>query len=617
MPAKKKTARKAAKKPEKSFEESLWETATKLRGSVESSEYKHVVLSLIFLKFVSEKFEERRAELIADGKEKYTDMVEWSGATWTTREGCPKGERGGAHQFYTMQNVFYLPETSRWSYIQQHAKQGDIAIKIDSALTAVEKSNASLKGALPDNYFSRLGLDGSKLSALIDAINNIDTVGDKEEDTDEVRNQNDEGRKRSQGAHQKVFAAHYPTIRKSPEIHSSPGIGQTTAPLGNVRRSELSGSTSRPEQSRVYCEMRRFASGIGRAERSETDWLNSQPAGDAWGRGSIRLLARTPHRGRNRPSGQTATTLRRVRRTHCHLRHDHQTSTGERLKSEGRLEKEETPPLLHSSFSLPTFPTPPTGNANYAWILHMVSKLSDWSGATETTRQGCPKGERGGAHQHGVAGFVLANGSMSTNTTGEGAIRQKMVENDLVDCMIALPGQLFYTTQIPVCLWFLTKNKKADSERGYRNREGETLFIDARKIGSMISRTQKELSAEDIAHIADTYHAWRSGVCANDELSVMSDELKTQHSELSTHNSTSYQDVAGYCKSATLEDMRKHDYVLTPGRYVGAAALEDDGIPFETKMTEMSQTLYAQMDEAKKLDAAIRENLTNLGFSKK
>jgi hypothetical protein len=152
---------KSAKKPAKSFEESLWETATKLRGSVESSEYKHVVLSLIFLKFVSDKFEERRAELVAEGKEKYVDMVE----------------------FYTMKNVFYLPETSRWSYIQQHAKQGDIAIKIDSALTAVEKSNASLKGALPDNYFSRLGLDGSKLSALIDAINNIDTIGDKEEDT--------------------------------------------------------------------------------------------------------------------------------------------------------------------------------------------------------------------------------------------------------------------------------------------------------------------------------------------------------------------------------------------------------------------------------------------------
>jgi type I restriction enzyme M protein len=215
------------------------------------------------------------------------------------------------------------------------------------------------------------------------------------------------------------------------------------------------------------------------------------------------------------------------------------------------------------------YETPPTGNANYAWILHMVSKLSE----------------------HGVAGFVLANGSMSTNTKGEGAIRQKMVENDLVDCMIALPGQLFYTTQIPVCLWFLTKNKKTDSERGYRNREGETLFIDARKIGSMISRTQKDLNTEDIAAIAKTYHAWRG-------------EKKDGV----------YEDEAGYCKSATLEDMRKHDYVLTPGRYVGAAALEDDGIPFETKMTEMSQTLYGQMEESAKLDEVIRKNLEGLGY---
>jgi len=217
------------------------------------------------------------------------------------------------------------------------------------------------------------------------------------------------------------------------------------------------------------------------------------------------------------------------------------------------------------------YETQPTGNANYAWILHMVSKLSE----------------------HGVAGFVLANGSMSTNTTGEGAIRQKLVENDLVDCMIALPGQLFYTTQIPVCLWFLTKNKKADSERGYRKRQGETLFIDARKIGSMISRTQKELDAEDIAAIARTFHAWRG-------------EKKDGV----------YEDQAGYCKSATLEDTRKHDYVLTPGRYVGAAALEDDGIPFEAKMTEMSQTLYAQMEESKKLDTVIRKNLKGLGYGK-
>ncbi len=229
-----------------------------------------------------------------------------------------------------------------------------------------------------------------------------------------------------------------------------------------------------------------------------------------------------------------------------------------------------TDELVHDS-RWSGYETPPIGNANYAWILHMVSKLSE----------------------HGVAGFVLANGSMSTNTTGEGAIRQKMVDNDLMDCMIALPGQLFYTTQIPVCLWFLTKNKKAYSERGYRNREGETLFIDARKIGSMISRAQKELDPDDIAAIAKTYHAWRGE--AKDGV---------------------YEDQAGYCKSVSLEEIRKHDFVLTPGRYVGAAALEDDGIPFEAKMTEMSQTLYGQMAESAKLDDVIRKNMAVLGYGK-
>ena len=182
-------------------------------------------------------------------------------------------------------------------------------------------------------------------------------------------------------------------------------------------------------------------------------------------------------------------------------------------------------------------------------------------------------------------------GKIATRQSGEGDIRKSLIDKDLVDCMIALPGQLFYTTQIPVCLWFLTKNKKADSERGYRNREGETLFIDARKIGSMISRTQKEFSADDIAAIARTYHAWRGEKKEDD-----------------------YEDEAGYCKSATLDDIRKHDYVLTPGRYVGAAPIEDDGIPFETKMTELSQTLYAQMEESAKLDEEIRKNLEGLGY---
>ena len=186
-----------------------------------------------------------------------------------------------------------------------------------------------------------------------------------------------------------------------------------------------------------------------------------------------------------------------------------------------------------------------------------------------------------------------------------------MVENDLVDCMIALPGQLFYTTQIPVCLWFLSKSKKADKGRGFRGREGETLFIDARKIGSMISRTQKELLFDDIAAIAQTYHSWRSEPGSAD----VSPALHVKEAgEMPAPAHPDYKDVAGYCKSATLEDMRKHDYVLTPGRYVGAASLEDDGIPFETKMTEMSQMLYAQMEESAKLDKVIRKNLEGLGY---
>jgi type I restriction enzyme M protein len=219
--------------------------------------------------------------------------------------------------------------------------------------------------------------------------------------------------------------------------------------------------------------------------------------------------------------------------------------------------------------------------------------------------------------ENGVAGSVLANGSMSTNTKGEGEIRQKMVENDLVDCMIALPGQLFFTTQIPVCIWILSKDKKGNAQshsspallpegegsQTLRDRSGETLFIDARKIGSMISRTQKELTPEDILQIGSTYHAWKHN-------------SSSPSGRSGDEGQSSYENIPGYCYSAALEDIRKHDYVLTPGRYVGAAPLEDDGIPFETKMTEMSQMLYGQMTESSKLDEVIRLNLKGLGYGK-
>ena len=533
-------------KNKKSFEETLWDTATRLRGSVESSEYKHVVLSLIFLKFVSDKFEERRAELVAEGKQAYLDMVE----------------------FYTMQNVFYLPETSRWSYIQQQAKQGDIAIKIDSALTAVEKSNASLKGALPDNYFSRLGLDGSKLSALIDAINNIDTVEDKEEDT--------------------VGRVYEYFLGKFAASEGKLG-GEFYTPKCVVN---LIAEMIEPYKGKIYdpcCGSGgMFVQSIKFVESHHGNKKDISVYGQEFTATTYKLAKMNlAVRGLSANLGEVpADTF--FKDQHPDLKADYIMANPPFNLKDWRGPDE----LVHDG-RWNGYDTPPTGNANYAWILHLVSKLSE----------------------NGVAGFVLANGSMATNTKGEGEIRRKLVENDLVDCMIALPGQLFYTTQIPVCLWFLTKNKKADRERDYRNREGETLFIDARKIGSMISRTQKELSAEDITHIADTYHSWRSGACANDELSVMSDESKTQHSELSTHHSlAAYKDLPGYCKSATIDEIKKHDYVLTPGRYVGAAALEDDGIPFETKMTELSQTLYAQMKESAKLDEVIHQNLKGLGY---
>ena len=246
------------------------------------------------------------------------------------------------------------------------------------------------------------------------------------------------------------------------------------------------------------------------------------------------------------------------------------------------------------------YPTPPTGNANYAWIMHMISKLSE----------------------HGTAGFVLANGSMSSNTSGEGDIRQKIIENDLVDCMIALPGQLFYTTQIPVCLWFISKDKRGNNEKGLlkrRDRQGETLFIDAREMGYMVNRTLKELTNDDIAKITQTYHIWRGEELATESAkpeSAQKEQSADKEQSAQKEQEQEYKDVAGYCKSATLADIKANDYVLTPGRYVGAADIIDDGIPFETKMSELSQTLYSQMTQSDALDNAIRQNLEALGYGK-
>lgn len=529
-------AKRQAAKKEKSMEESLWDSANRLRGTVESSEYKHVVLSLIFLKFASDKFEERREELIAEGKEKYLEMKE----------------------FYNMKNVFFLPEKARWSFIKQNAKQDDLAIIIDTALHTIEKNNAALKGALPDNYFSRLNLDTSKLASLLDTVNNIDTTGDEEEDV--------------VGRIYEYFLGRFAAAEGK-------GGGEFYTPKCIVN---LIAEMLEPYKGKIYDP----CCGSGGMFVQSIDFVKSHQGntkdisiyGQEYTSVTYKLAKMNlAIRGIAGNLGAVpADTF--FKDQHPDLKADYIMANPPFNQSRWRETNE-----LEDDPRWVGYTTPPTGNANYAWIMHMLSKLS----------------------QKGTAGFVLANGSMSSNTSGEGEIRKQMIEKDLVDCMIALPGQLFYTTQIPVCLWFMTKNKREDPEHGYRNREGETLFIDAREMGTMIDRTQKELTKEDIATIANTYHNWRN-ISGHPELDSGSVEGENFDDV--------YEDIPGYCKSATLKDIKANDYVLTPGRYVGIAEEEDDGISFEDKMTEHTATLKSQMAEAEELNAAIRENLKVLGY---
>ncbi|WP_338883532.1 class I SAM-dependent DNA methyltransferase [Xenorhabdus sp. TH1] len=528
-------------KAKKGFEETLWDTANQLRGSVESSEYKHVVLSLVFLKFISDKFEQRRKKMKDEGQQAFIDM----------------------EIFYQQDNIFYLPEEARWTFIQERTKQDDIAVLIDTALSTIEKRNPALKGALPDNYFSRQNLEPKKLASLIDSINNIETTA-RETGVKELSKEDLIGR-----VYEYFLGKFAATEGK--------GGGEFYTPKCVVT---LLTEMLEPFQGKIYDP----CCGSGGMFVQSVKFVES-------------------HQGKSRDIaiyGQelTATTYKLAKMNlairglsgnlgekpadtffndqHPDLKADYILSNPPFNLKGWRNEKELTDDRRFAGYR-----TPPTGSANYGWILHILSKLSST----------------------GTAGFVLANGSMSSNTSGEGEIRAQMIENDLVECMIALPSQLFYTTQIPACLWFLTKNKDVDVAKGYRNRQGETLFIDARNIGSMVSRTNKELTADDIATIADTYHAWRSTP------KELAERIKRGDGKLEK-----YEDIAGFCKVATIEEIKANDYVLTPGRYVGAAEQEDDGIAFETKMRDLSKTLFQQMKQAEELDKIIRQNLEELGY---
>ena len=500
------------------FEEKLWQAADKLRGQVDAAEYKHVVLGLIFLKYISDAFEERRKAL---EQEPYADV--------------------GDRDEYLSQGVFWVPEVARWSHIQARAKLPNIGAAIDGAMDAIEKDNASLKNVLPKDY-ARSAVSEQRIAELIDLIGTIG-LGDTESRSHDIL-----------GRVYEYF------LGKFANAEGKAG-GEFYTPRSVVR---VIVEMLEPYHGRVYdpccgsggmfVQSERFVQAHG-GRIGDIAIYGQESNRTTWQLCKMNLAIR----GIEADLGEKNTDTF-FDDQHPDLRADFILANppfnvsdwgGQRLRDDPRWR----------------FGPPPVGNANFAWVQHIISHLT----------------------HDGHAGYVLANGSMSSNQSGEGEIRRAIVEADLVDCMVALPPQLFYSTQIPACLWFLTRSKAANGR--YRDRRRCTLFIDARKLGTLVDRTHRELSDEEIARIAATYHAWRGEQDAGE-----------------------YADIPGFCKSATTEEIASHGYVLTPGRYVGAEEVEDDGEPFGEKMTRLVATLERQFAESDRLKVAIRANLRGLGY---
>ncbi len=503
------------------FESKLWEMADKMRGHMDSGEYKHVVLGLLFLKYISDAFQSKFDDLASRQETDYTDPED--------------------RDEYAANNIFWVPQDARWKVLQDGAKQPKIGKLIDDAMVAIERENPTLKGVLPKDY-SRPALDKHRLGELVDIIGNIDL---------QAKNS---GARDPLGRVYEYFLGRFAAAEGK-------GGGEFYTPQCVV---QLLVSMIEPYKGRVFdpccgsggmfVQSERFVEEHG-GRLGDIAVYGQESNPTTWKLAKMNLAIR----GIDADLGQHhADSFSND--LHKDLKADFILANppfnmsdwgGNRLKEDVRWK----------------FGTPPVNNANYAWIQHFIHHLSP----------------------HGFAGFVLANGSMSTSTSSEGDIRQAIIEADMIDCMIAMPGQLFYTTQIPVCLWFVTRSKKADKKRGFRDRTGQTLFIDARKMGQLIDRVHRELSAEELTQISSVYHNWRNA-------------------------DGKYEDKAGWWKSATLEEIQGHHYVLTPGRYVGAEEIEDDGIPFEEKMAELSATLYDQFKESAKLEATIKKNLEALGY---
>ncbi len=500
------------------FEEKLWQAADKLRGHLDAAEYKHVVLGLIFLKYISDAFIEIYDKLSQD---EYADPED--------------------RDEYKAENIFYVPQAARWLHFQSSAKNPLIGKLIDDGMDAIEKENTSLKGVLPKEY-GKPSLDKRLLGELIDLISTIG-LGNAESRSKDILGRvyeyflgqfaNAEGKKGGQ----------FYTPRCVVQV-----LVQMLEPYKGRVYDPCCGSGGMFVQSEKFVE-----SHGGRVGDISIYGQESNPT--TWKLCKMNLAIRGID---GNIGGKNADTFRSD--LHKDLKADYILANppfnmsdwgGEGLREDGRW----------------FYGTPATGNANYAWIQHIISHLSP----------------------HGYAGFVLANGSMSSNQSGEGEIRKALIEADLVDCMVALPGQLFYNTQIPACLWFLTRSKSASK---FRKRRGETLFIDGRKLGVLIDRVHRDLTEEEIIRIVQTYHNWRGG------------------------GKGKYVDVLGFCKSASFEEIQENGYVLTPGRYVGAEEIEDDGEPFDEKMEKLTAKLEKQFAESAKLEMMILENLRGLGYGK-
>ena len=506
------------------YEAALWRMADALRGSMDAAEYKHVVLGLIFLKYISDAFEEAYARLEAE-RDQGADPEE--------------------PDEYRAQSIFWVPPEARWSRLKAQAHQPTIGQLVDDAMTAIERDNPALKDVLPKDY-ARPALDKTRLGQLVDLISNID-IGDEKSRSRDVL-----------GRVYEYFLSQFASAegKKGGEFYTPRSVVRLLVemlePYNGRVYDPCCGSAGMFVQSIEFIRAHATGNGNGGRARADISIYGQESNYTTWKLAKMNLAIRGI-------DGQIAHGDSFHNDRHPDLRADYILANppfnvsdwgGERLQDDRRWQ----------------YGAPPRGNANFAWVQHMAYHLSP----------------------NGTAGFVLANGSMSSNQSGEGEIRKGLVEADLVDCMVAMPGQLFYSTQIPVCLWFLSRDRRGGR---HRDRRGEVLFIDARKMGRMVDRTHRELTDDDIARIADTYHAWRG-----------------------EEDSAEYSDVPGFCKSASLEDVRRHGHVLTPGRYVGAAPQEDDGEPFEEKMARLSAQWREQQAEAQRLDAAIEENLARLGF---